>query len=80
MSLSHKMPGGIKEVILVFDLKWEMTEFIVKHLHLDQERVAENSVMIITEEAHGEVNHRSPEKGIIVPSSHIVRVVHRENV
>jgi hypothetical protein len=80
MSLSHKMPGGIREVILVFDLKWEMIEFIVKHVHLDQERVAENSMMIITEEAHGEVNHRSPEKEMIVPSSHIVPVAHRENV
>jgi hypothetical protein len=80
MSLSHKMLGGIREVILVFDLKWEMIEFIEKHIQLDQERVAENSIMIITEECHGEVNHRSPEKEMIVLSSHTDHAVHRETI
>jgi hypothetical protein len=74
------MLGGIREVILVFDLRWEMIEFIERHIQFDPERVAENSIMIITEECHGEVHRRSPEKEMIVLSSHTDHAVHRETI
>jgi hypothetical protein len=69
------MSGGIREVTLVFDLKCEVIEFIEKHIQLDQEKVAGNSIMIITEECPGEVNRRSPEKEMILSVCFVVFVI-----